>query len=78
MSRRDLLDEVAAADHIGMSVAFLRSARCRGVLGNRTPPPPYLQIGRAVRYDRADLDNWLTARRVDPAAQLVAHRGEAA
>jgi hypothetical protein len=67
MSRRDLLDEVAAADHIGMSVAFLRAARCRGKLGNRTQPPPSLQIGRAIRYDRNDLDVWLSACRIDPA-----------
>lgn len=66
MSRRDLLDEVAAAAHIGMSVAFLRAARSRGVLGNRTPPPPHYLIGRAVRYDLAELDTWIAARRVDP------------
>jgi hypothetical protein len=26
---------------------------------NRTPPPPVIKIGRAVRYLRDDLDNWL-------------------
>jgi len=66
---RELLDEVAAAAHIGMSVAFLRAARCRGRLGNRSPGPPYLQLGRSVRYDRADLEAWLDAQRVDPSAR---------
>lgn len=66
--RRQLLDEFAAAALLGMSVGFLRAARCRGTLGNGTPPPPYLHIGRSVRYDPADLDTWLAACRVDPGA----------
>lgn len=71
VAHRELLDEVAAAAHIGMSVAFLRAARCRGTLGNRSPGPPYHQLGRSVRYDRADLDAWLDARRVDPSARAA-------
>jgi hypothetical protein len=77
MSHKQLLDEFAAAEHIGMSVAFLRSARSRGILGNRTPPPPHMQLGRSVRYDRADLDTWLNARRVDPAARRAVSRNAA-
>lgn len=65
MSRR--VTEVVAAEHIGMSVAFLRAARTRGVLGNQTPPPPHYLIGRSVRYDLVELDEWIAARRVDPA-----------
>jgi hypothetical protein len=68
MARLDLVDEVAAAKYIAMSVAFLRAARCHGRLGHRTPPPPHLQLGRAIRYAISDLDAWLAARRVDPAA----------
>ena len=26
---------------------------------NRTPAPPFIKIGRAVRYLREDLDAWL-------------------
>jgi len=81
VARRELLDEVAAAERIGMSIAFLRAARCRGTLGNRSPGPPYLQLGRSVRYDCADLDKWLDAQRVDPAARSkgrVVRRGVAA
>lgn len=69
IARRELMTEVAAAEHIGMSMAFLRAARCRGSLGNHNPGPPFLRLGRSVRYDRADLDAWLDARRVDPAAR---------
>lgn len=67
MSRK--VTEVVAAEHIGMSVAFLRAARSRGVLGNQTPPPPHYLIGRAVRYDIAELDAWIAARRVDAAGR---------
>jgi hypothetical protein len=69
VNKPELMAEQAAADYIGMSVAFLRFGRCHGVLGNRTPAPPYLKLGRAVRYARADLDTWLAARRVDRAAR---------
>ena len=65
----DLLTETDAARLIGMSVSFLRAARFRGVLGNRTPPPPHLKLGRTVRYDRRDLEAWIAARRVDPTAR---------
>jgi hypothetical protein len=65
---RKRLDEFAAAAYIEMSVSFLRAARLRGKLGNGMPPPPYLNIGRAVRYDTADLDAWLATCRVDPGA----------
>jgi predicted DNA-binding transcriptional regulator AlpA len=49
-----------AAQYIGMSDAWLRKARM-----NRDPlAPPYIQIGSAIRYLRADLDAWLESRRV--------------
>jgi hypothetical protein len=65
--KRELMDEGPASKYIDMSVAFLRSGRLRGVIGNRTPSPPYLQLGRSIKYDVRDLDEWLQARRVDPA-----------
>lgn len=69
VNKPELLDEGPAADYIDMSAAFLRAGRCKGVVGNRTPPPPHLKIGRAIKYDRRDLDQWLAERRVDPAAR---------
>jgi hypothetical protein len=76
MSELVLISEKAAAQHIGMSVAFLRDGRCRGVLGGGTPPPPHLKLGRSVRYAKSDLDEWLDARRVKrlPAAGASAAR----
>jgi hypothetical protein len=64
MSRK--VNEAIAAKHIGMSIAFLRAGRSRGVLGNQTPPPPHYLIGRSVRYDLAELDAWIATCRVDP------------
>jgi len=70
MSKR--VDEKAAAEHLGVSVAFLRADRYRGHVGARTPGPPFYRVGRAIRYDIADLDAWLAARRVDRAARPTA------
>jgi predicted DNA-binding transcriptional regulator AlpA len=48
-----------AARYIAMSESFLRQARMDGDRENRTPGPPFLKIGRAVRYLKHDLDAWL-------------------
>ena len=70
VNKPELLDEGPSAEYIGMSIAFLRSGRCKGIVGNRTPPPPYLKLGRSIKYDRRDLDQWLAERRVDPIERL--------
>ncbi len=48
-----------AARYIAMSESFLRQARMDGDREHRTPGPPFLKIGRAVRYLKHDLDVWL-------------------
>jgi hypothetical protein len=73
VNKPELLAEGPAADFIDMSVAYLRAGRCKGVTGNKTPPPPYLKLGRSIRYDKRDLEKWLAERRVDP----IARRAEA-
>ena len=47
-----------------MSESWLRQGRMTGRLAGRTPPPPYIRIGRAIRYTTDDLDDWLDANRV--------------
>jgi predicted DNA-binding transcriptional regulator AlpA len=42
-----------------MSRSFLRQARMEGNRDNRTSAPPFIKIGRSVRYLREDLDQWL-------------------
>ena len=49
------LKDPEAAIYIGMSEAWLRQSRMRG----NPKAPPYVKIGRAVRYLKADLDAWL-------------------
>lgn len=53
------LTEIEAAKYIGMSRSYLAQARMEGHRANRTPAPPFIKIGRSVRYLRADLDAWL-------------------
>ena len=55
------LTEQETAQYIGMSRSFLRQSRMEGNRDNRTPAPPFIKIGRAVRYIIEDLDNWLNA-----------------
>ncbi len=54
-----VLTEQETASYIGMSRSYLRQARMEGNRDNRTPAPPFIKIGRAVRYLREDLDNWI-------------------
>ena len=53
------LTEQQTSVYIGMSRSFLRQSRMEGNRDNRTPAPPFIKIGRAVRYLKEDLDSWL-------------------
>ena len=53
------LTEIEASQYICMSRSFLAQARMDGNRENRTPAPPFIKIGRSVRYLREDLDRWL-------------------
>ena len=57
------LSEREAAQYIGMSRSFLAQSRMDGLQENRTPAPPFVKIGRSVRYLREDLDGWLNSFR---------------
>ena len=63
METHRLLTDPDAAKYIGMSVAFLRRSRSEGRRANHTPGPPFIKIGRAIRYTVADLDAWLEKHR---------------
>jgi len=54
------LDERAAAELIGCSVALMRKLRQNG------EGPAYYKIGRLVRYAPADIQAYLDAHRVTP------------
>lgn len=58
-----IVNEKEAAKYIGMSVSFLRQARCDGPTANRTPGPVFYKLGISVRYRVSDLDTWLEQHR---------------
>jgi hypothetical protein len=62
---RPPLPERDAATYIGMSVAYLRISRMRGAT-KCTDAPPFVRIGKAIRYLPGDLDAWLESRRQFP------------
>lgn len=53
------IDTTAASAYTGLSRSTLEKLRVFG------GGPPYLKLGRAVRYRPADLDSWLAARLVE-------------
>ncbi|MFL7025449.1 helix-turn-helix domain-containing protein [Enterovibrio norvegicus] len=55
--------EQETSAYIGMSRSFLRQSRMEGHRQNRTEAPPFIKIGRAVRYLKEDLDQWLDNQR---------------
>lgn len=61
---QNVLSEREAAAYIGMSRSYLRQSRMNGARLNRAPAPPWVQVGRAIRYLRSDLDNFLKSQRV--------------
>ncbi|MDO6527874.1 DNA-binding protein [Motilimonas sp. 1_MG-2023] len=63
ISNKRALNEQETSLYIGMSRSFLRQSRMDGERANRTIAPPFIKIGRAVRYLREDLDNWLNSQR---------------
>ena len=53
-----LLKEDEAADLLNLSVRTLQAWRVR------TAGPPFIQVGRAVRYRRRDLIAWIDANTI--------------
>jgi predicted DNA-binding transcriptional regulator AlpA len=58
-----ILDDRDAARYVGLTAATLRASR---LARPRCDGPPYIRMGRAVRYRVSDLDAWLDDRRVVP------------
>jgi hypothetical protein len=57
VSERRMLRVGEAAKFLALSVSFLNKLRCSG------GGPAFRKIGRAVLYDPADLETWLSERR---------------
>ncbi len=60
MNKR-VFTEIETAAYLGMSRSYLRQSRMEGNRDNRTPAPPFIRIGRSIRYLKEDLDLWLDA-----------------
>jgi hypothetical protein len=52
-----IMTPLEAARYVGLAVSTLAKCRCWG------GGPIFVRLGRRVGYRRADLDEWLTARR---------------
>lgn len=64
-----LLTESEAARWLNLSVHTLRNDRSRRLVG-----VPYVQLGRVIRYDPAELRAWLTQCRRTPVELSVPKR----
>lgn len=58
-----------AAAYLGMSESWLRQRRMTGHLGGQRDAPPFVRLGRSVRYKKADLEQWLADRTHRPALE---------
>ena len=59
------LNERDAAEYIGVSPSYLRHSRVRGTT-KCTDAPPFIKIGKSIRYLPDDLESWRAARRRMP------------
>lgn len=57
-------NEIEAATYLGLSRATLRRARMEGSRASHFASPPYVRLGRSIRYLRRDLEAWLEKHRV--------------
>lgn len=57
MTTRQIMNPQTAAEYIGVAKHTLARWRTEG------GGPPFLKLGAPVRYDVADLDAWIDARR---------------
>jgi hypothetical protein len=62
-NRRRLLFEQEVADMANISLSNLRHSRLTGPRKGRLSPPPYILIGRSVRYRLEDVEAWLMSLR---------------
>ncbi|MEM1383050.1 MAG: helix-turn-helix domain-containing protein [Pseudomonadota bacterium] len=59
-----LLDRRGVETHYGITKRYLEVAAVRG------DGPPYIKIGRSVRYRTSDIDAWLDDQRVQTAPPM--------
>ncbi len=57
----NLITEREAAKYCSVSLAFLRRRRSEGNRSGIVPGPPFVKLGKSVRYRLSDLDEWINA-----------------
>lgn len=60
-----LLDETAVSKQLKCEAKTLQAWRCRG------GGPPFIRVGRLVRYRPQDVLAWIEARRVDSTSARI-------
>jgi len=65
-SNRRLLTETETADYLNLSRSTLRQQRMKKRRKSGMTRVPYIRIGRNIRYDVIDLDEWIVSHRVVP------------
>jgi excisionase family DNA binding protein len=60
LSITDVMTEPETAEHIGISLSGLRKWRSDG------RGPPYVRLGRLIRYRRTVVEEWLEKRMISP------------
>jgi len=64
MSQEGIMKEEQAAEYLNVSRNYLRRCRMKELRHLFESVPPYVRIGRTIRYLKADLDAWLDGLRV--------------
>lgn len=70
-----LVDEETAARYLSMSQIWLRKSRCEGARSGHATAPPWIKIGRSVRYDIRDLEDWIDRHRKDSSTDALQRGG---
>jgi len=72
LQQRQLLTTEQAAEFLNRPVRTLEDWRYRG------GGPPFVKMGRAVRYRPSDLEEWVDTRTVESTSEADLSGGEAA
>lgn len=59
----ELLSDKEAAQMLGLSRVYLRKGRMNGFFAEGVTPPPFIRLGRMIRYRRDDLERWIEERK---------------
>lgn len=65
---KNFMTERQAAEYLSVSTSFLRQSRARDA---HVEGPPFVRLGRAIRYSRVAVDRWVEVNTVLLASQDV-------